>query len=174
MTAEDLLQLPSDQRCELIDGVLIEMSPTTPQHGIVEVTVCGIIDGFVRPRRLGRVMAGEVGFIIRRDPDAVRAPDVAFVRRERLPDLPRTGFGEVPPDLVVEIVSPGDTPAEIQAKVRDWVEAGVPLQWWLYPETQAVRVVRSLQDREELGPGDTLNGGDVLPGFSCLVSALFQ
>lgn len=174
LTAEDLLKLPSDLRCELIDGVLIENSPTNWLHGMIEVTVAQLLNTFVRSRGLGRVLSGEPGFILRRNPDLVRAPDVAFIREDRLPDPETRGFPSIPPDLVVEIVSPSDTRAEIQAKIRDWAEAAVPLQWWLYPETQSIHVIRSLIDRQELGPGDTLDGGEVLPGFSCGVDELFR
>jgi Uma2 family endonuclease len=104
----------------------------------------------------------------------VRAPDLAFVCRERLPpeNQPR-GFWEIAPDLVVEVVSPNDTRAEIQLKVREWIEAGVRLVWVVYPDSRTVEVIRTLLDREELTADDTLDGGDVLPGFSCAVAELF-
>ena len=78
------------------------------------------------------------------------------------------------PERLVEVISPDDRPGEIQAKVREWIEAGVPLVWLLYPRTRTVVVIRSLLDREELTAEDTIDGGDVLPGFSCPVADLFE
>ena len=125
-------------------------------------------------RRLGRLYT-ELGCILRRNPDRVRAPDLCFIRSERIPPEgePR-GFWEIAPDLVVEVISPNDTPAEIQLKVREWIEAGVRLVWIVYPDTWTISVVRSLLDRVELTADDILDGGDVLPGFSCRVAELFE
>jgi Uma2 family endonuclease len=158
LTAEDLWRLGPDCRCELIDGVLVEMPP---------------VGGLLYPvaHLLGRLYP-ELGCILRRNPDRVRAPDLAFIRMERTPDEP-PGFWEIAPDLVVEVVSPNDTRAEIQLKVREWIEAGVRLVWVIYPDARTVEVIRSLLDREELTADDTVDGGDVLPGFSCRVAELF-
>lgn len=174
LTAEDLYQLPSDLRGELVNGVFIEMAPPGPEHAGVTMTIGWLLSSHVRARALGRVMA-EAGFVIRRDPDTVRAPDVAFVRAERIPPagLPRR-FWELAPDLVVEVISPSDTPAEVEAKLRDWLEAGARLVWLVYPDNRTVQVVRSLRDRERLDSDALLDGGDVVPGFSCRVAELFE
>lgn len=99
---------------------------------------------------------------------------MAFIRSERLRPGSDTGFLEMAPDLVVEVVSPSNTPAEIQAKIREWIEASVRLVWVVYPEGQTVTVIRSLLERIELRADDTLDGADALPGFSCRVSDLFD
>jgi Uma2 family endonuclease len=173
LTAEDLFKLPSDRRCELVDGVVIDMSPPGGIHGKVAVKFAARILNHVEAHELGTVVA-ESGFILRRGPDTVRGPDVAFVKAERLPPggEPVAYWGIVP-DLVVEVISPGDTAAEIQARIREWIEAGVPLLWIASPRRQTVEVIRSLQDRVLLGVGDVLDGGDVLPGFTCPVADLF-
>ena len=174
LSVEDVERLPSDLKWELVDGVLIEMPPANARHGGIAANVAFLLSSYVRPRRLGWVSV-EVGFIIRRGPDAIRAPDVAFIRAERMPPTgPPERFWEIAPDLVVEVISPDDRPGEIQAKVREWIEAGVPLVWLLYPRTRTVVVIRSLLDREELTAEDTIDGGDVLPGFSCPVADLFE
>src|SRR5919109_1548043 len=134
MTAEEAEHLPSDLRWELIDGVLIEMPPVNASHGGIAVTIALVVGQYIRAHRLGRLYV-EVGFILRRNPDTVRAPDLAFVRADRLPPggEPR-GFWEIAPDLAVEIVSPSNTPAEVQVKIREWIEAGTREVWVVYPE----------------------------------------
>ena len=114
------------------------------------------------------------GVIVRRNPDAVRAPDVAFIRADRVPPngMPKA-FSEIVPDLIVEVVSPGDSAAEVQSKVREWIEAGARLVWVVYPNDRSVNVIRSLQDRQALAATDSLDGGDVLPGFACSVAEIF-
>lgn len=174
LTAEDLERLGPDSRCELMDGVLVEMPPVGPTHGQVTIRLGRHLDLHTDAQRLGRIYT-EVGFILRRNPDRVRAPDLAFVRADRISgEGPPAGFWEIAPDLVAEVVSPNDTPAEVQTKVREWIEAGVRLVWVVYPSTRTVTVVRSLLDRQELSSGDALEGEDVLPGFSCRVGALFE
>jgi Uma2 family endonuclease len=173
LTAEEFWDLPSNRWCELIDGVPIEMSPPGWEATSVSGTVTGLLFAHVRPRRLGWVLT-DPGVILRRNPDAVRAPDAAFVRADRIPadGMPRA-FSEIVPDLIVEVISPSNTAAEVQGKVREWLEAGARLVWVVHPSPKTVEVVRSLQDRETLAVGDTLDGGDVLPGFSCSVEEIF-
>jgi len=172
VTADEFLRLPSSRWSELIDGVVVEMSPPNSEHGGNQATVIRVL-GRAQDLGAGRVV-GELGCIIRRNPDAVRAPDVAFILRERIPSsgLPRA-FWEGGPDLAVEIISPHDRPGEVQTKIREWIEAGSRQVWVLYPETKTIHVVRSLQDRVTLGGDETLDGGDAVPGFSCRVSELF-
>jgi len=173
LTAEDVEKLPSDLRCELIDGVLIEMSPPGNVHGRTAAKVTGALLR-AEAMGLGRVF-GEVGFTIRRGPDTVRAPDACFFQTGRVPtSTVSPAFWAVPPDLVVEVVSHWDTAAEIQTKIREWIEFGVRLLWVVYPESLTVHVIRSLQERQILSVGDTLDGDDVLPGFSCAVAEFFD
>jgi Uma2 family endonuclease len=87
--------------------------------------------------------------------------------------VPPETFWEIAPDLVVEIVSPSETRAEIQAKVREWIEAGVQLLLYVYPRTQTIELIRSLQDRHTLGCEDILDLDEVIPGFSCPVAVVF-
>jgi Uma2 family endonuclease len=172
LTAEQYWELPGNRWTELIDGVIVDVSPPGGVHGNVQVRI-GSLFLPSEQRGLGRVVA-ETGFIIRRRPDVVRSADVAFIRTERLPGgaLP-TAFFEGAPDLVVEIVSPYDRPGEVLTKTREWIEAGARQVWNVYPEERRVEVVRSMQDRVSLTAEDTLDGGDAVPGFSCRVSELF-
>ncbi len=174
MTADELLQvhLP-DKHVELIRGVLVVREPPGLRHGRVTMDLAHRLADHVRARALGKVYAAETGFKLARDPDTVRAPDIAFISRERLPDPEPVGYPDLAPDLVVEVLSPGDRPAEVLAKVADWLSAGTRLVWVVDPERHAARVF--CQDGTEtlVTANEALSGEDVLPGFSCpLVSIL--
>lgn len=175
MTAEQLAQL-SDRgiRYELKRGELLTMPPAGALHGDVAMAIGARLRVYVSQKQLGKVLAAETGFKIHTDPDTVRAPDVAFVVQERISPagLPR-GYWELAPDLVVEVVSTHDRAADVQDKVEEWLEAGVRRVWVVYPDTQTIQVHRSLKELAVLKPGDTLDGEDVLPGFSCAVEELF-
>lgn len=164
--------MPSDFRCELIDGVVIELSPPGELHGGTTGQITGLLFQ-AQTEGLGRVL-GEAVFLIRKNPDTVRAPDVAFVRADRVPPQGfARGYGEAPPDVVVEVVSPHDTRAEIQAKVREWVEFEVPLVLVVDPSSRTVEAIRSLQHRERLTVADTLDFSPGIPGFSLRVADFF-
>jgi Uma2 family endonuclease len=174
-TAEDLMGISSQgKRFELVKGELIEMPPTGGRHGRVASRIDYRLRGYVEERALGEVFAAETGFRLVRNPDTVRAPDVAFVSKERLPSEEQLiGFPDLVPDLVVEVVSPSDSAAQVQAKVEDWLRSGVRLVWVAYPDTRSVAVYRALDEIAVVGPGDVLEGGPVLRGFSCPVSDIF-
>lgn len=122
-------------------------------------------------------MAGcfRLGRLAGRDPDTVREPDIAFTSAERCPlDTRVTGYAEVVPDLVVEIVSPNDNRREVHDKALLWLSHGVRLVWVVHPDTRTVDVHREGGAFAALGEADSLDGMDVLPGFSCTVSAVFD
>ena len=168
MTAEELWARPDDgMRHELVEGELRTMSPTGLEHGEYEHSLAYRLGQWLEEHPSGRLAVGEAGFRLRRDPDTVRAADVAFVRAERLPGaaLPRAYF-EGAPDLAVEIVSPGDTASEIEEKVRDWLDGGASLVWVVYPSAPSLTAYRSDRSARHHGPQDEVDGGEVLPGFS--------
>lgn len=124
---------------------------------------------------LGEVFAAETGFRISRMPDTIRAPDFAFLRGERWESLERRdGYIEGAPDLAVEVVSPSDSSEEVHEKALEWLDAGVRLLWVLHPRTRTVTVYTPDWQARVLGPDEVLDGGDVVPGFSILVRALFE
>jgi Uma2 family endonuclease len=173
-TAEQLLEAGDIGRCELVRGEVVMMSPAGSEHGGVIGNISAIVWNHVKSNRLGRTFGAETGFIIGRNPDTVRAPDVAFVRKERLSGkLPR-GFFPGAPDLAVEVVSPGDRASEMLAKAQEWLAAGCRLVWVADPKTRSVSVYRSLRDIIVLTVADVLSGDDVLPGFSVPVSEIFE
>jgi Uma2 family endonuclease len=176
MTADDLLRLPDNgMRHELIAGELYEMPPAGGEHGFVGGTVFGRLRIFLdqHPEIGGGLFAAETGFRLARDPDTVRAPDVAYVREANLPRARVRGYPDLAPDFVVEVVSPNDTAAEIESKVQEWLRAGVVLVWVLYPSTQTVMAHRADGILHRLHGDEMLDADPVLPGFACLVAELF-
>src|SRR3954452_24163149 len=137
LTADELLSLPDDgMRHELVRGELKTMPPAGGEHGLVAGKLFGRVFVHADTNQLGYVFAAETGVFVEQDPDTVRAPDVAFIARARLPGgrAPR-GFLRVVPDLVAEVVSPGDRASELEEKVQTWLHAGVRLVWVVYPST---------------------------------------
>jgi Uma2 family endonuclease len=142
----------------------------------VATILVSLLDRFATAHRLGLVFSQECGYhIFRDDPRKVRKPDASFIPRGRLPDdRPLSGHVQVPPDLVVEVVSPKDEAEEVEARVDDYLRAGVKLLWVLYPTTHAVWVVRADGSAARLTEGKELSGEDVVAGFSCRVEELFE
>jgi Uma2 family endonuclease len=175
ITADELFAMPDDGfRYELVKGELRRMPPAGSEHGAISMNIALVVAQFVKAHNLGVVFGAETGFRIASDPDTVRAPDLAFVRRERIPEggLPR-GFWPGAPDLAVEVVSPGDTYSEVEENVNDWLDAGTRMVLVLNPRTRMVTVYTSSVDVVRLTESDTLDGGEVLPGFACRVADLF-
>ncbi len=175
LTAEDLYEMPMPEgRSELIDGELVVVGPEAYESGEVAAEVAGQLRDHVRPRRLGRVITGNVGFILRRNPDRMRAPDVAFIKADRLPTGDqRRRFLTGAPDLVVEVVSPSDKAADVHAKALEWLSGGAALVWVLFPDTRTVMVYRPEHEVRLLREDDALDGEPVLPGFTVSVRELF-
>jgi len=173
MTAEELLRLNlPNKRTELVRGVLVVREPAGYQHGDVAMRLAAAIYTHVEAHGLGRVFAAETGFTLARNPDTVRAPDVAFISTARLPDPPPRGFAELAPDLAVEVLSPDDRPGAVLAKVADWLNAGARLVWVVDPLRVIARVYRADGSESMLDETDALQGEDVLPGFAYQLSAI--
>jgi Uma2 family endonuclease len=175
VTADQLLQLPDHgTRYELVKGDLIEMSPASPRHGRIANMISFLLTQYVRQQNLGVVYAAETGFKLQENPDTVRAADAAFVAQARIPAGGEPeGYWAIAPDLVVEVVSPSDSALLVQGKVTDWLAAGCRLVWVLYPDTRTVTEYSSLADVRVLTATETLDGADVLPGFTCPIADLF-
>ena len=175
VTAEELLRMPDDGfRYELIRGELIRMTPAGHQHGRLVVNVTTPLDQHVRQHHLGVVYGAETGFQLASDPDVVRAPDAAFVRRERAAEVGDVeGYWPGAPDLAVEVISPGDLYTEVEDKVLAWLAAGARMVVVINPRTRTATVYRSRTDVTVLGEEDGLDGGDVVPGWMMPVRDLF-
>src|SRR6267142_41505 len=173
VTAAELLHtnIPN-KRTELVRGRLIVREPAGYNHGRVTMNLTVRLGAHVEGAGAVQLVAAETGCTVCRAPDTVRAPDVAFVRRDRLPDPATTGFPEMAPDLVVEVLSPEDRPGETLAKVGDWLEAGVGLVWVIDPQRRLARIYRADGTESLLAESDALDGEDVLPGFTCPLGAI--
>ena len=172
VTAEELLDMPDDGlRRELVDGVVRTMAPAGAMHGRTGASLLRLVANHVEDNGLGAVFTAETGFRISRDPDTVRAPDVAFVRAGRVAEADVPGFPDIPPDLVAEVVSPGDRATEVTAALA-WLDAGVRLVWLVDRPTRSV-TVHSPGATRVLRDDDVLDGGDVLPGFALPLARLW-
>jgi Uma2 family endonuclease len=174
-TADELFRMSNNgQRLELVEGELRTMTPSGSAHGYVVVEVTVRLGDFVSRHGLGCVFGAETGFRIGRSPDTVLAPDVSFIRRERLDatGIPDEFYPEAPA-LVVEVISPNDTAEEVDDKMRRWFAAGVELGWVIYPRGRTATVYRGLADIRVLKIDDSLDGDSVVPGFTCRVGELF-
>lgn len=177
LTAQDLWRLgEGDVRRELVDGEVIEMAPVGGKHGQIVSRVDRLLRAHVEQHGGGEVLVGDVGFVLAlpNDPERVRAPDVAFISTQRLPEgkLPDT-FVPGAPDLAVEVLSPSDNPVDVQQKVRDYLDAGSRLVWVIAPQAMTVTVYRADGSARLLRERETLEGEDVLPGLTISLADVF-
>ena len=174
LTAEEVLRLEiPGKSVELVRGRLVVREPPSSRHGTVAARITYLLSDYVHRHHLGVVLQ-ESGFKIESDPDTVRAPDVAFVDRARAGGIPATGYATFAPDLAVEVVSPGDRPGELLAKVGQWLDAGTKAVWVIDPPRAEARAYRDDGDLTIVPPNGFLDGGSVLPGFTCALTDLLR
>lgn len=174
-TAEQLFEAGDIGRCELVRGELIRMSPSSFRHVDIALRLGAKLLNYVESRGLGKVVGAEGGFVLERQPDTVRAPDVAFVRKDRLPPPEKEAFYfEGPPDLAVEVLSPSDRAGAVQGKVRQWLTAGCAAVWVVDPASRSVRVCHPDGEARVLSGDDHLEGGELLPGFTLPLAEIFR
>jgi len=175
VTSEEFLTHPhAAGPSELVRGDVRVMTPASGAHGVVAGTLFAALNAFVEERHLGLCFPDNTGFLLPGLGDTVRSPDVAFVHAQRL-ESEGIGSGWIPvaPDLVVEILSPSELAAELDAKLRDYRTAGTRLIWVVDPIQRVVSIRDSERPERWVTEGDTLDGGSVLPGFAIPVSRLF-
>ncbi len=164
-------RLPDDgMRHELDEGELITMPPAGFEHGDTSVSIITVLATFVKQHGLGKVLSTDTGFVL--GEETVRAPDAAFVRKERL--VRTKGFFRGAPDLAVEVFSPSDSVPQLMRKVRQYLDAGTHTVWVFYPETRQVHMFESGKKDRILERDDTLEAPELLPGFSVKVDSLFE
>lgn len=161
---------------ELVRGVVVKtgMTPTSTGHMFIAGWLTHVLYAYVEQHDLGNVTTAEGGFILSDDPTSVRAPDIGFIAKARLENTTPERFFSGPPDLAVEIVSPSDRAGDIQTKITDYLTAGTRLIWVVYPDTRTVVVHYPDGTARSFTEADTLDGGDVLPGFSLPVAEVFK
>jgi Uma2 family endonuclease len=172
MTVEEFMNIDDDgfHHHELIKGELLTMPSPKPLHGRIVANLAFILGLHVRANRLGDVLA-ESGYHLEHDPDTVLGPDVSFVLRERV-NRTDDSYYNGPPDLAVEVLSPGDRKAYVERKLSIWLETGTRSVWLVNPRRRTVEVISSLNNRRMLHEDDELVD-DTVPGFRVKVSEIF-
>lgn len=184
---EDYLREYADKRYEYVEGHAVPMgelvdkegaqqvTPTRLGHGRISGRIHVLLGNYVMTRDLGEVLSAETGFIMSHDPPEMRAADVAFVTKQRLAELESDDdWLSGPPDLAVEIVSEHDRASDVRAKAAAYVANGTRLLWVVYPASHVVDVYRPGQPVTTLSGDDTLDGGDVVPGFTLALAKIFE
>jgi Uma2 family endonuclease len=175
MTADALYSMPDDgYRYDLIKGELRRMSPAGGKHGIIIANLTVEIGQHVRQNNLGIIFGAETGFKLESNPDTVLGPDIAFIRRDRVPpgDFSEK-FWAMPPDLVVEVLSPGDSRREVEEKIQTYLDTGVGSVWIIHLKKREVRIYRANRDVEVFAETAELSD-ELLPDFQFPVSRIFD
>lgn len=175
MTADDLLAMPKGdgRRYELIRGVLVEKMPGGDPHSEAVAMVSFAIGNYTIDNGYGEARSGEPGYRLERGPDTVRAPEVAWFAPGRLPENIR-GYPELAPDLAVEIKAAGNSWPEMRAKAQMWLSYGSQAVWVGDPASTTITIYRDRVDTVTLSADDTLDGGELLPGFATPVWRMFR
>ena len=173
MTAEELMDLSGDgHRYELVKGELLTMSPPGEEHGAVTANITFLLSKYVREHELGRMYGAETGFKLETDPDTVLAPDLAFIRRDKVGQLSK-GYRSGAPDLVVEVLSPGDRKSKVENKTLQWLALGALAVWLINPQTRTVDVRLANGEKRLFTEDEVLTDDDIVPGFRVPVSEIF-
>ncbi len=176
MTAEEFLTADlGDEVFELVRGEVISLPPAMPNHGLICATIAYLLVDYGRRSGVGYVFTNDSAVVTERDPDTVRGPDLSFYREDR---WPRAQVGEslppVAPTLVVEVYSPGNRRGQVLQKVDEYLQAGIPLVWVVYPKNRTVAIYRALDEPPAvLQASQCIEGLPELPGFTRLVADLF-
>ncbi len=171
---DEFIQSDKDYPYEIVEGQNVEKPRMGAEADRIIVTLIRIIEAQAFGK-LGLCFSGHCGYqIFADDPTRVRYPDVSFIRFGRLPaDKAPRGYVPIIPDLIVEVVSPNDKAENVDERLTDFLRAGVPLAWMIYPSSRQVYVFHQGPAALRLGEDDTLDGEGVLPGFTCSLKDLF-
>jgi Uma2 family endonuclease len=186
MTLEEFTARYAGKRYEFVDGRPLPMgpeeiapngerivSPSKSEHGILTLEIGALVRNYVREHKLGKVYGAETGFLMRQSPRELRAADVAFISKEKLSEVAGSEWLPFPPDLAVEVVSEYDRASDLRVKIQSYLENGTRLLWVVYPDQRMIDVHRPGQPVISLSGEATLDGADVLPGFSAMVASIF-
>lgn len=161
-------------RCELVNGKIIKLPYHSHLHGFYEAVVSFMLAKFAREQNLGVVLGGGTGVYTYHNPDTVRGMDIAYISNERMDQVEQTGFLDVAPELIVEVMSPNDRWVDIQEKLAEYFNVGVLLVWLVDPQLEQIHVYRSLDDVRRLTAENELTAPEILPGFSVPVAEIFE
>ena len=176
ITTDELLLMPElECRYELVRGELIRKPFLEHLIGFYTANIGAELAMFVQANRLGRAYSPNAGFLLERDPDTVFAPSASFVRQERV-DAVSDADGYFPgaPDFAAEVVSPSDRLTDVYDKIEEWLNAGARMVIVVNPRNKTVQIYRSMTDVMMLGEDDTLDGGDVEPGWRLPIADIFE
>ena len=176
VTADQLLRMPDDGcRRELVAGVMRKMSFRSWRRGVIVGNLHWLLQAHIDTHRLGRGFGAGTGFLIERNPDTVRAPDLAFIHKDHLPSTdPDDAFWLGAPDLAVEVMSPGDSRTEVAEKVEAWLAAGTMMVWVIDAKLRTVAVHRPTGNVRTQNETDEIDAGELLPGFRMPVATIFE
>ena len=175
LTIQDLKHFQNehpDHRLELIDGEIIVMSPSGLESDEVAAEIIRQLGNWVRPRRLGRVLASSAGYVLPNANEDVRAPDASFIRADRLKRT-TSEFAQLVPDLMFEVASKSDRSEKLRIKIRTFLELGTQAGILVDPRVETLEVHRSGQETLVLGDGDVLTLPELLPGWEMEVSSIW-
>jgi Uma2 family endonuclease len=174
ITGEEFFRMPNIGSAELIAGEIVTHMPTGHPHGFIENIIGALLYIYLKTNQIGRALTGEVGIYTRRNPDQIRAADVAFISHERLSQANEEGFLDVAPELIVEIMSPANTWTEAQEKLAEYFAIGVSIVWIVDPQLEQIHVYRSVEQFKLLQKQDELTSEEILPGFSVALTEIFD
>ena len=174
ITGEELFRMPNTESVELIAGEIVTKMPTGHPHGFIENIIGALLYIYLKTNQIGRALTGEVGIYTQRDPDQIRAADVVYISHEQLAKAQETGYLDVAPELVVEIMSPANSWTEAQEKLTEYFAIGVQVVWIVDPQLEQVHVYRSLEEVKLLQKEDELSSEEILPGFRVALTEIFD
>jgi Uma2 family endonuclease len=166
ITAEEFAALGDIGPAELIHGKVVRLTAPKPKHGRIAMRLGSLLDDFVHRNKLGEVYAAETGFLLERDPDLIRCPDVSFVRAEAAHGHDENEYYGHSPDLAVEVLSPSDRPEKVKEKIQAWLECGARSVWVVDPETKTITVHRPAAPPRISSADEAFRDEAVLPGFA--------
>jgi Uma2 family endonuclease len=173
ITADELMELPDGHRYELVKGVLLTMSASGADHGLVTMNVSVLLTNYIKTNNLGVAFAAETGFKLESDPDTVLVPAFAFIRKERNP--PRSaGYAEMAPDLAVEVNSSTKNRRYVERKAAQWLSFDIQSVWVVSCQNRTVEVLLANRSRVLFNESDELTDDHVLPGFRVRVAEIFN
>ncbi|MCI0641819.1 MAG: Uma2 family endonuclease [Gemmataceae bacterium] len=178
MTAEEFYEFTHrsenrDRLFELERGEVVEKSRPGKRHGLVCANGAGILRDYAKARKKGYVCSNDTGIVVERDPDSVRGPDIAYFEDARTIDDVEEKYGDTPPLLTIEVMSPNDNITEVMLRIKEQLMFGVKIVWLIDPEKHAITVYRLDKLFYQLKEHEEITGEDVLPDFRCKVAEFF-